>query len=251
MKLDQFLNQVGFKKNEALVYLATLESGPTSPPELAQKTSLPRTTVNLILKHLVERGFIGKTLVKKRVRYIAEPPEKLVAHLKTLIGEGEKLLPELEARYNESERKPKITFYEGVHAVQKVYDDTLTVKPTEILEWNTNEYFDFTHHQVDPDYIDKRVKLGIKAKRIAGSGSRWQTEHKRFDPNELSETVIVPKEKFWPEIEVNIYGNRVAFLNYAENMSVIIESKAIAEAMRQAYQLSWIGAKETEINTYG
>jgi len=35
----------------------------------------------------------------------------------------------------------------------------------------------------------------------------------------------------------------VAFLNYAEDMSVIIESKPIADAMRQAYELSWRGAK--------
>ena len=52
---------------------------------------------------------------------------------------------------------------------------------------------------------------------------------------------------FWPGIEVNIYGDKVAFLNYAENMSVIIESKAIAKAMRQAYHLSWIGAKSVEV----
>lgn len=249
MKLDQFLSHIGFKKNETAVYLATLEKGPISPPQLARETGLPRTTVNLILRHLVERGVVGKTTVKKRVRYLAEPPDILVNNLKSLVKHGEGLLPELAARYNKNERKPRIVFYEGKDAVQKVYDDTLVVKPAEILEWNTDEYFDFHKYQVDPHYIDKRVKLGIKAKRIAGESSRWQTKHKQFDVAELSETRIVPKELFWPEIEVNIYGNKVAFLNYAENMSVIIESKAIAAAMRQAYQLSWVGAKSLEVKS--
>lgn len=247
MKLDQFLSHVGFKKNEAAVYLATLENELASPPELAHKTGLPRTTVNLILRHLVERGFVGKTLVKKRIRYVAEPPDKLVGHLKELIQYGQELLPELTARYNQSERKPRITFYEGKQAVQNVYNDTLMVKPDEILEWNTDAYFDFEKYQVDKNYIDKRVKLGIKAKRLAAEGSRWQTKHKRWDAAELSQTLIIPKNIFSPEIEVNIYGNKVAFLNYAESMSVIIESKAIADAMRQAYHLSWIGAKSLEI----
>ncbi|MBI2444581.1 MAG: helix-turn-helix domain-containing protein [Candidatus Magasanikbacteria bacterium] len=247
MKLDQFLSHIGFKNNEATVYLATLERGPISPPQLARETGLPRTTVNLILRHLVERGVVGKTTVKKRVRYLAEPPDTLVNNLKSLIKYGEGLLPELEARYNKNERKPRIVFYEGETAVQKVYDDTLLVKPPEILEWNTDAYFDFDQHKVDPHYIDKRVKLGIKAKRIAGAGSRWQTKHQRYDAGELAETLIVPKNIFWPEVEVNVYGSKVAFLNYAEEMSLIVESKAIADAMRQAYQLSWIGAKSLEV----
>lgn len=247
MKLEQFLQQAGFRKNEMAVYLAALESGPIAPPQLAKKCGLPRTTVNLILKHLVERGVIGKTQIKKRTRYLAEPPDKLIANLKQLLQHGEQILPELEARYNSSEKKPRVIFYEGKEAVQKVYDDTLAMKPTEILEWNTDSYFDFDKHKVDPRYIDKRMKLGIKAKRIAGEGSRWQTEHKRYDHAELSETLVVPKNIFWPEIEVNIYGTKVAFLNYAEDMSLIVESKAIADAMRQAYQLSWIGAKSLEV----
>ena len=57
----------------------------------------------------------------------------------------------------------------------------------------------------------------------------------------------MPRDQFWPQIEVNIYGNKIAFLSYTENMSVIIESKAIADAMRQAYELSWIGAKKMEV----
>lgn len=246
MKLYQFLAHIGFKKNEATVYLATLENGPISPPALARETDLPRTTVNFILRHLVERGAIGKTTNKKRILYVAESPDTLINNLKSLIKHGEELLPELEARYNKNERKPRIVFYEGKDAVQKVYDDTLLTRPAEILEWNTDEYFNFHKYKVDPHYIDKRVKLGIKAKRIAGEGSRWQTNHKRYDAGELSETKIAPKHIFSPEIEVNIYGNKVAFLNYTENMSVIIESKAIANAMRQAYQLSWLGAKDVE-----
>lgn len=247
MKLESFLSHIGFKKNEAAVYLTTLEIGHASPPQLARETGLPRTTVNFILRHLVERGVIGKTTVKKRIRYIAEPPDTLVNNLKSLVKYGEDLLPELEARYNKNERKPRIIFYEGKDAVQKVYDDTLSTRPDQILEWNTDEYFDFNKYKVDPRYIDKRVKLGIKAKRIAGEGSHWHTKHKRYDKGELSETKIVPKKLFWPGIEINIYGNKIAFLNYKENMSVIIESQAIADAMRQVYELSWKGAEANSL----
>lgn len=247
MKIERILGKFGFSQNESKVYLASLEIGIASAQDIAKKASLKRTTTYSVLEYLVGRGVIGKTRIRGKTRFIVEPPEKLLSIVGDLQSELKKALPELDALYNITEKKPKITFFEGDKAIQSVYDDTLREKPDEILEWNTNAYFDLGKHNVDPYYIEKRVNLGIKAKRIAGSGSGWHTKHRRYDASELSETVIVSREKFWPHIEVNIYGKKIAFLNYAEKMSVIIESKAIADAMRQAYELSWQGAKSNEI----
>lgn len=245
MTKEQLLQRIGFSQNEAKVYLAALESGLDSAQNIAQKANLQRTTTYSVLDYLVEKGVIGKSQIKNKTRYKAEPPDKLLSIVNNLRQEIEKKLPEMEAIYNGGETKPRILFYEGKGAIQNIYDDTLREKPKEILEWNTDAYFDYP--TVDPVYISKRMALNIYAKRIAGSGSRWHIKHKGYDKSELSETVIVPKEKFWPGIEVNIYNDKVAFLNYAEEMSVIIESKAIAEAMRQAYNLSWEGAKKVEV----
>ncbi|MFA4873425.1 MAG: helix-turn-helix domain-containing protein [Patescibacteria group bacterium] len=242
MTHEQLLQKVGFSQNEAKVYLAALEMGVAAPQGIAMKAGLQRTTTYSVLKSLVDQGVVGKVKVGKKTRIKAEPPQKLLGMVEELRGEIQKRLPELEATFNASEVKPKITFYEGKQAIQNVYDDTLREKPEEILEWNTDAYFDAKN--VDPTYIAKRMKLNIKAKRIAGSGSRWDIKHKNYDQSELSETLIVPRDVFWPGVEVNIYKNKVAFLSYTDHLSVIIESKAIADCMRQAYHLSWIGARE-------
>lgn len=246
MHINQLLQKLGFSVKEAKVYLASLELGISSAQDVAKQAGLNRTTGYAVLNYLVNRGVMGKTKVKGKTRFVPEPPERLA----TLISELDKAikdsLPQLRAIYNKKETKPKITFYEGSTAVQKVYDDTLTEKPEEILEYNTNAYFE-EKSDVDPNYIHKRVALGIRARRIAGQGSKWDSKHKYLDQKELSQTAIVAKEKFNPQIEINIYNNKVAFMNYAENMSVIIESKPIADAMRQAYELSWRGAKSVEV----
>lgn len=220
--------------------------GVNSAQHIAQKAALQRTTTYSVLGLLVKRGVVGKTKIRGKSRFLAEPPHKLLAVASELQANVQRVLPELEAIYNRSEVKPKIVFYEGKTAIQNVYDDTLREKPNEILEWNTNAYF--ADRDVDPRYITKRVELNIRAKRIAGRGSVWDTQHRSRDDQELAETRIVPRETFWPEVEVNIYGNKVAFMNYAERMSVIIESKAIADAMRQAYALSWRGAAPSPSN---
>lgn len=250
MHINQLLLKLGFSENESKIYLAALEMGASSAQDIAEKAGIKRTTGYSVLSYLVNRGVIAKTKIKGKTRFIAESPQRLL----TLVNEIEKgikeALPELEAIYNKKETKPKIFFYEGKTAVQKIYDDTLEEKPNEILEYNTNAYFE-GRADVDPNYIQKRVALGIRAKRIAGRGSKWDDKHRFLDKKELSHTAIVPKEIFNPEIEVNIYNNKVAFLNYADNMSVIIESRAIADAMRQAYALSWEGAKKLAADKTG
>lgn len=247
MTIENILNRLGFSKNETKIYLAALELSTAAAQDIAKEASLPRTTAYSVLTALVRRGVVAKTLIKGKMRFIAEPPQRLLSILDDLHADLKTAMPELAARYNHKESKPKIIFYEGKTAIQKVFDDILETRPREILEWNTDEFFEHDKHRTDKQFIEKRVKLGIHAKRIGAVKSRWQTKHQRFDAWELSETIIVPQELFSPDIEVNIYNDKVAFMNYVENMSLIIESKPIADAMRQAYQLSWMGAKRSEI----
>lgn len=247
MQLDRLLQHLGFSKNESKVYLAALESGPSSAQNLAKSAGLPRTTTYSVLEYLVERGVVGKTMHQGKTRFLAEPPAKLASIVSDLQKQVERSLPQLEAIYNKSETKPKIYFYEGKGAIRKAFDDTLIDKPKEILMWLTDFNIDLDRYNFDPNYIPARIKLGMHAKRIAGEGSSWQTVNKPNDVRELSETVIVPRKLFWPGVEVMIYDNKVVFINFAENNSVMIESKAIATSMRQAYNLSWIGAKSMEV----
>ena len=244
-KIEQILKRFGFSANESWVYIAALELGTASAQDIAKKAGLKRTTVYSVLSYLVNRGVVSKTVHRNKTRFVAEPPEKLLSLIGEIQTSISNILPELEAVYNKSEAKPKIIFYEGTNAIHQVYEDTLKEKPIEILEWNTNAFFE--RFPKEYNYIEKRTDLGIRARRIAGEGSLWDSMHKMFDKRELAETIIVPAELFDPQIEVNIYNNKVAFMNYAENMSVIIESKPIADAMRQAYELSWRGAKASEV----
>ena len=244
MDIKVILQQIGFSTNEADVYLAALELGLSSAQEIAKKAAIKRTTAYSVLEHLVQRGVLSKTKVKDKTRFIVEPPARLFTMVSNLQSELSKLLPELEAIYNAKPTKPKIIFYEGDDAIKNVYEDTLNEKPDEILEWNTDKYFE---HPISRDYIKRRVELSIRARRMAGRSSIWHKRGKNKDKTELAETIIVPQDKFSPEIEVNIYNNKVAFINYVEKMSVIIESPAIAKAMKQAYELSWLGAKVIEV----
>lgn len=248
MQLEKLLGAIGFSENESKVYLACLGVGTASAQKIAEQAGLPRTTVYSVLTYLVKRGIVAKTVQQDKTRFLAEAPEKLLNLLTDLKRQVEKSLPELEALYNTSQTKPKILFYEGKGSIRRMLDDTLEQRPKEILMWNSDRYFEFDRYGHDKDYIEKRVSLGIHGKRICGKGSKWALENKKRDAKELSETVVVQKKMFLQGVEINIYNEKVMFMNFAENNGLIIESRAIAETMKEVYQLSWLGAKTLENN---
>ena len=241
MDITNLLQRLGFSQNETIIYLASLELGLSSAQDIAKKANIKRTTAYSVLDYLVQRGIMSKTEIKGKTRFLVEPPEKLHSMITGLQEQLTKLMPKLNSLYKVKSTRPKITFYEGNEAIQNVYDDTLREKPKEILEWNTNRTFE--RLTADKEYVRRRVKLNIKARRMA-TGTQWRIRQKKNDIKELAKTLILPKNKLNPDIEVNIYNNKVAFLNFAENMSVIIESKAIADTMKQVYELSWESAEK-------
>ena len=213
-----------------------------SAQNIAEKAGVKRTTAYSVLGYLVNRGVIGKTKAKGKTRFIPEAPQRLLLLTREIENGIKQSLPELEAIYNKNEVKPKITFFEGIEGVKNVFEDTLREKPKEILMWLSDDYFkDLPGYS--SDYIKERVKLDIHAKRIAPAGSIWVRKNQLRDKEELSETIAVPHEQLSIGIEVNVYNNKLAFMNFREKIGIIIESKAIADAMRQAYGLSWIGAQ--------
>lgn len=246
MKIENILSQLGFSENEIEIYLATLDLSSASAQEIAKQAGLPRTTAYSILRRLVRRGLVGKTVKRSKTRFVAEDPKKLQGLIDTLNTELQSKMQDLDARYRGKSSKPRVTIYEGSDAIGKVFSDTLHSKPKEILEWNTNEFFKYDQYKIDRNYIKKRVAKGIHAKRIASKESGWDTKHKKRDEQELSQTLTIPGNLFDPAIEVNIYNNKVAFINYTESMSMIIESKPIADAMKQVYELTWRQAKNMD-----
>ncbi|HAR54892.1 TPA: hypothetical protein DCR79_01225 [Patescibacteria group bacterium] len=235
--IESTLNNLGLSPNEAKVYLAALEMGTASAQDISHKAGVIRTTGYSILERLAIRNFVYKTKEKSKTRYVAESPKNLVHRFGHYQHELTNSLPELEAIYNQSQVKPKIVFYEGKDGIEEIYADTIRENPKEILEYFSSEMF--TKLPYFPmEYLPKRIRHNIHAKRIATDNHKMR-EHATHDKEELSQTILLPKEEFNPPVEINIYNNKVAFMSYSDEIGVIIESQGIADAMRQIYRLLW------------
>lgn len=238
----QHLIRFGLPEKEARVYLALMELGPSSVSEVAKRAKVPRTNTYHLLNALVSKGLVSFHGRTGKMIFIAEEPSRIVQMLKSqsegyhrFYQEAKDLLPEFHSLYHKDDAKLHIRFFESVEGLVSIYEDTLTAK-TEILGYASVEY----QHQFFPGYFPayytRRTKLGIHV-RCFLADSEESRRIKSLDKAHLRKTYLLPP-KFSISPEINVYDNKVAIMSLKEKFGAIIESKAVANAFRNVFELA-------------
>lgn len=240
MLLYEQLKEIGLNEKEAKVYLASLKLGPSTISNVARQAKIKRTTVYEVMKGLQEQQIVSVTAKGKRKLYVATEPENLIKILQKkeeLLGS---ILPQLSAMSQTGKKRPTIQIFEGIDGIKTIYKDTLHEKQTirafvdykggakELLKW------------ADEKYIPQRIKKNIEARVIAPDSE--ESRIKRVtDLASNRETRLIPQEKYPFSIEINIYGNKTAFISFKENelFGIIVESPEIAKTMKMIFKFFW------------
>lgn len=239
--LEQLI-RFGLPEKEARIYLALMELGPSSVSEVAKRAKVPRTNTYHLLNALITRGLVSFHDRTSKMIFVAEDPQRLVQMLKNQAEElmryheeAERLMPEFRSFYHKDDAKLHVRFFEGTEGLVSVYEDTLTAQ-TEILGYASVEYQHNFFPGYFPAYYTRRTKLGISV-RCFLADSAESRRIKALDKLQMRKTYLVP-EKFSISPEINVYDNKVAILSLKEKFGAIIESKEVAEAFRNAFELA-------------
>jgi HTH-type transcriptional regulator, sugar sensing transcriptional regulator len=239
---QNILEEIGFSKKKAKIYLAILELGDASANDIAKEVGIKRTTVYNILPELIDDGFVKKTIKNKRSVFFIEDPNLLKTHLEEKLKMIEKSLPEFRSLQNILPFKPKIVFYEGFGGVKELYKDTLDNSSSgDLIQSFTGitDYQRLIPKDISKEYIENRIKKKIRI-RVIAINSEVAQKWKKNAIKELREIKIVNDAGFKFDGDMEIYGNKVALISYRENfMSVVIESKEISQMQRMAFELMW------------
>lgn len=244
------LMKLGLRHKEAKVYMACLELGEASPVStIAKKSEVNRTTTYDIVQILMAKGLVTSSKAKKYVYFQAQPPDKLVSHLKQeskkysrLAEEAHSILPELNTHYRALSGRPRVYFYEGNQGLIRVYEETLGANE-EIRAYASHQVNEETIPRYFPDYYRRRTENEIPIRAIFPDEPENWTCHAR-DEQELRQSRMVPKSimDFTPEI--NIFDNKVMIADWKEKLGIIIESEEIAKVFKQSFELAWEAAEK-------
>lgn len=239
----ELLQQLGLSLSQAVTYLKLIETGELTPPQVSKLTGESRTNAYMILQKLEDYGLVEKTKSSKKLKYQPLNPvalerlaEEKRAETSKIENQVKHAMPQMLSYFYSFTEKPGIRLLQGVEGIKEIYRDTLRTK--------RDIYFLRTPHEVDTlggDYFSlykqKRAQLGITT--YAFTQDTPQARKYAFDDklNKMVRSWVRPEDYDAP-VEVNVYGDKVAFISYGEDvMGAIVQSPAIAESMRQMFKM--------------
>lgn len=249
MALEFELKKLGFSDKEAKVYLALLELGASPVQPVSEKAGVNRATTYVVLDTLRKRGAISTVEKEDKTMFIAESPRTLLRlfraqeqELKEKQEAFKRVLPELEALFSVATERPKVKFFEGPEGVRAIREDIIRSGAKILYDIYSLEYVDqiraLFSDEENEEFLKKRHEAGITIKSIYTSDTGPFTEFKL-----RGDRKFLPKEKFPFSGDILIYDDRIALTTLKGRiMSVIIESKEIADTMRLVFELAWLGA---------
>jgi len=242
------LEDSGLKSGEAEIYDLLLQYGDSPASNITSKTKYKRGMVYKFLDDLKKRGLISSYSKNKKTYFKPEHPYKLLESIEKTIQESktqetmlQSTLPQIVSTFNTLQNKPGVRVYEGIEGIKEVYMDTLRDKNEIWGVLQTSDVEPKLYKWLTEDYAPMRAKSGIKAKVIVAQDSKLK-KYIEKNVEENRETKTVQTGKFPIAIEMNIYGNKVAFMNFKKgenNIGIIINNKLIADTMRALFSLAW------------
>lgn len=249
--LINLLRSFQLTQKEITIFTKVLELGSQPASRIARICEMPRNTVRSILDALVKKGLMVKTSRANTQYYATEKKESLIRALKykkmRLEEEIENQIQLLESYGEElsarhwAKSRPRITFYEGISGLEKVYEDTLTAKYG-LKSWASTDDMLAAMPAYFKTYFRRRKEKGIPMRSIHPDTASAK-EIAKNNLAQLRESALVPLEKFSWTPEVQIYNNRVNIASWKEKLGIIIESEEIADAMRSFFDMSFEAAK--------
>lgn len=247
-----FLQNFGLTRNEVELYELLVRLGEVPAQVILRETKFKRPTVYKSLYSLAKKGLITKRDIKKKIHFRPESPTKLLEladkqykDLDRARANLQSVLPTLGTEYIQSTEKPVVRVYEGREGIKDIYKDTLIegqlIYAVESLEEFDPEVWKWANEY----YMRARPKMNIHTKVIISSGRRASL-HRTRDIQHFRVTKEVPNDKFPFQLEVDVYGDKVAFINYRADhlLGIVVKHPLIAQTMKAWFDLAWEGAEK-------
>lgn len=252
MDNQQLLQTLGLTDKEAQIYNLLLTMGKVQASTLISKTGLKRATVYKSLYTLESKGLVKQEDIKKKKHFTPLSPNNLLKLSDEQFQKQERaredlrtFLPQLTHNYILSVEKPVITTFEGVEGIKKIYEDTIKVNKTIYAVLQTSEVDEELFSWLESYYVKQRIKNKLQADVIVASGE-WSDSYVKKRKDGYTTTILVDNTLYPFAHEVNIYGDKVAFINYKKGealIGILIHHPLIAQTMKAIFDLAWKGAQ--------
>lgn len=245
---EEILREMGLSLNEARVYEALLQAGESSVQAISLKSKVHRRNVYDSLSKLIDKGLASEVFIKGEKNFKAINPRRLLELLKEREEKLNKVVPEMEKKYEAVEEKEEAYFYRGIEGFKNYLQLILQEKQTVYFIGAKAFWLDPRLQHYLRHFDKERRKLGINFMHL------FDYEVKEQKPEILK--IVGKPYKFLPKkyssaTAVDIFGDYVVtFVGvkpgelYEEPLQFVLKSKLLADGYRKFFQLMWDSCKE-------
>jgi len=245
----QELIQSGLKEKEAQIYNILISSGSLPASEIIKKSKLKRGIVYKTLYDLVDKNLVIEEKDKKKLHFKAEHPFNLSDFVEDKYKEALKnqntlssILPQLVTLFQSAGNKPGVKFYEGVEGIKEAFMDTINTNEKIYSIRTTSELYPGLYNWFQTTYKPLRMKNKIWTDVILTQKTAYATDYYVYDPSIFRELRYVDKQMLPNGIEMNIYGDKVAFISFnkdTELFAIVIQNPLIVNTQKALFELAW------------
>ncbi len=247
---ENVLKNLGWSPEEIEVYATLLSLGTQPASIIAHQLKRKRTTVRVYLEQLVKKGFVRFTWRGKTQYFTAKKPDESLESLQSNkiqtmkkwdenIRAFSSILPELTSIARHDINLPKVTYYEGIHELKRMYIDSLTSKTEILCLSSVEDLWDLFGKAYDQWYVTKRMKRHIPVRYLAKDTVLERHEAKK-DKKYLRQSRHLPADVFDISNEINIYDGKVSIITLKnEKIGILIQSQEIYHSMKAMFEALW------------
>lgn len=242
-KYISILKRLGLKEKEVQIYLDLIEYWASSITEIIERTWLHRPEAYRLIPLLKEEWFITEQKKSKRKLFEAESPEKLIWLLENLEHDLQNIIPDLIWMHSSAAKRPNVKYQEWKKSITYVFSDIInTLSKWDVFYRISSEKdVDKANSYLPKDYREKRDKKQLERYVIMSENSSSSKK-----PRLEREMVTIPPalDEFIDNVQMIIYGNKVAFIDFNSEASIIIENAFIAGFQLKIFKMLFWSLKE-------
>lgn len=247
-----FLSTFGLTEKEIVLYELLLEKGQMLAGDIIRESKLKRATVYQSLYALEKKSLISQIEIDKKIHFKPEPPTNLLQLANSQLKNYEEshrqltsVISSLDSKYVLAVEKPVISLFEGAEGLKEIYNDMVLVGKPIYAALTTEEIDPSFLKWVDNVHVKQRAVRKIPAYVLVAQGEQTE-EYISKNQQEFRITKLVDKEKYPFKHEIDIYGDKVAFINSRKDqhlLGVVIHHPMIVATMKALFDLAWDGVK--------
>lgn len=235
-KYIKLFERLGIGEKIARVYLYLLEYGTSNITDITKRTGLHRIEVYRAIPLLEEEKLITSLLRWKRTLYRPLSPERIYELIRDFERRNAPIMDDLMMQYEKLWKNISVRYQEWPAGITWVFDDIIESLPSGSVFYRISAENDVakSNTYLPKDYRARRDKKWLERMVISSSRAALPKQ-KRLE----RDIVIIPPEfdEFDQDITMTIYGDKVAFIDYREENSIIIENPMIADFERKIFML--------------